>query len=315
MTQRSNHFLIFAFTCSFLLSGCETAADAKKAQTDPIQLHKTEAQTVASDVKAETFLPVPDASADKIAKLEQKVAALEKEVTSNRPKIAKIDVIEQKFKDLSLGLEKIDATYNMKPVMPPDSGVPPQPAHAILQPALAPLSSPVTPALTIPAAVTPPPVVPAAEVPKAPPVEVAPPKAPTPIAPTPIAKQPAVKKAEEPKTAPVVSDKKIISDLRLGEQKGFSRLVLDMSKTQKISYDIDNEEKILTIDIPGFTWTGPKTKTITNSPLVASYDAQSDAKGAHLMVQLKKAAKVSNSSTIDPTPGKAARAVLDIAAK
>lgn len=271
--------LTLAFACSLLLAACETPADGmKKAKHDPVSLQKPE-----------TALPVPaTGNEDKIAKLEQQIADLQKEVAANRPKIAKIDVIEQKFKDLSLGLDKIDATYNVKPVAP----------------------SPVAPIAAAP-------VTPVAKIPEKPvtPVPVAPPKAPekAPAKPEPKVEKPKAEpvKAEAPK--PAVAGKKTVQDLRIGEKPAFSRLVLDLGQPVKITYDIDNDEKILLIDIPGFAWDAAKTKTFPKSLLIASYQVQTDDKGSHLVVQLRKAAKVANYSTIEATGGKLPRAVLDIA--
>ncbi len=270
MFYPSRSLLSFVFGCSLLLSACETPADGMKAKKDPVSLQKTEA--------------APSGEADKIAKLEQQIAALQQEVAANRPKIAKIDVMEQKFKDLSLGLDRIDATYNMKP---------------------APVAAPVPAPLPVP--VTAPPAVPVKPVQKA---EVAPP-------PKPEAKPPAkpveAKKVEAPK--PVVSGQKIVQDLRIGEKKEYSRLVLDLGQSIKINYDIDNEEKILLIEIPGFEWKAAKSKTFPKSLLIASYQAESDANGSRLVVQLRGPAKIANYSNIEATGGKLPRAVLDISPK
>lgn len=257
-------FLTLAFACSLLLSGCETPADGIKAKKDPVPLQK------AIEEKTEV---VPTADTDKISRLQQQVAELEKEVAGNRPKIAKIDVMEQKFKDLSLGLDRIDATYNMRPAT-----AVPTPAPQIVPP----------PVVQTPP-VTPPP---------------APPKPPVSIP---------EKKVEAPK--PAASGQKTVQDLRIGEKKEYSRLVLDLGQSAKVTYDIDNEEKILLIDIPGFNWNAAKTKTFPKSLLIASYQVQTDATGAHLVVQLKAPAKVVNYSTIEATGGKLPRAVLDIAAQ
>lgn len=262
-------FLTLAFACSLLLGGCETPADGIKAKKDPVPLQKV--------IEGKTEV-LPTADADKISRLQQQVAELEKEVAGNRPKIAKIDVMEQKFKDLSLGLDRIDATYNMRPAAVSQVTAPPTPAPQVVAPPVVPVSP-----------VTPPP---------------APPKLPVSVP---------EKKVEAPK--PAASGQKAVQDLRIGEKKEYSRLVLDLGQSVKVTYDIDNEEKILLIDIPGFSWNAAKTKTFPKSLLIASYQVQTDAAGSHLVVQLKGPAKVANYSTIEATGGKLPRAVLDIAAQ
>lgn len=287
----SKKALTLAFACSLILSGCETPAQGMKSKASPVSLHRSdEIGAVAATVN----------DADKISKLEEEVASLKREMAAARPKIAKIDVMEQKFKDLSLGLDRIDATYNMKPT----TQVAPVPAHQA-----APQPMPVAEAMPVPAPVSPTPVTgkpetltPVPEEKKTqPPVAVAPPPP-----------APKIDKAPEAPTPPAAKGEKVVKDLRIGEQKGSSRLVLDLGEVTPVNYDIDNEEKILLIDIPGFKWNGPKSKNFEKSPLIASYQADNDEKGARLVVQLKSAAKVANYSTIKATGGKSPRAVLDI---
>jgi len=254
--------MTLAFTCSLLLAACDTPADMKKAKQEPVSLQKQEA---VKDLP----LPAVASGDDKLAKLEQQVAELQKEVAANRPKIAKIDVMEQRFKDLSLGLDRIDATYNMKPapvVAPPVVALPPVPAKPVE------MSAPV--------------------------------KAPEKTAP----------KAEAPKREAMPGGK-VVKDLRIGEKAGISRLVLDLGQPVKITYDIDNDEKILVIDIPGFKWDPARSRSFEKSPLIASYQVESDDKGSHLVVQLKKPSKIASYSSIQAVSGKMPRAVLDIAAQ
>ena len=274
MFYSSRPALTLALACTLMLAGCDTPANGMKAKKDPVSLQKP---SEAAPVNP----PLP-MDGDKITRLEQQIAALEKEVAANRPKIAKIDIMEQKFKDLSLGLDRIDATYNMQPTQA-------APVVAAKSAVLAPVVKPVSP-----------------------PVAVVPPKPPEKMAEKPAAKPPAPdRKAEAPKPAAV--GKKAVNDLRIGEKKEYSRLVLDLGQSVKVNYDIDNDEKILLIDIPGFTWVAAKTKTFPKSLLIASYQASTDESGAHLVVQLKGPAKVANYSNIEATGGKSPRAVLDIA--
>lgn len=270
--------LTLAFACSLLLAACETPDDMKKAKQDPIPLQKSETLVTAHGIAPE----------DKISKLEQQVAELQKEVTANRPKIAKIDVMEQKFKDLSLGLDRIDATYNMKPVV-----------ASVQAPAQIVMPKPVEVEKPVPV------------------VEASPPKPPeTPsIAAAKSAELKAEPKKAEAKPVSQIAGQKVVEDLRIGEKAEFSRLVLDLGQSVKVNYDIDNDEKILVIDIPGFAWKAAKTKTFPKSMLIASYQAESDDKGSRLVVQLKQPAKIANYSNIEAIGGKLPRAVLDVAAQ
>lgn len=104
-----------------------------------------------------------------------------------------------------------------------------------------------------------------------------------------------------------------IEGVRIGEQAGGkTRIVLDATAPAKIKYDIDNTEKILVIEIPGASWSAATARTLSNSPLVTSYTAETDAAGSRLIVQLKQAAKVTVSGQVDPDRTGGNRSYLDL---
>ena len=238
-------------------SGARTHGRAVATQPvhSPVNLQPVETASMPPEV-----LPVSGDTAQRIAMLEGEVSRLKQEVVAARPKIAKIDVMEQKFKDLSLGLDRIDATYG-----------------TVQAPSVRPVAVPA----------------PAAK---------------------PVVKAEAAKKPVVEKKSSYRAEKTVL-DARVGEQKGVTRLVLDLGQPVKIDYDIDNAEKILLIEIPGFTWSAATAKNFAKSPLIASYQVQTDASGSHLAVQLRKPVRIANYSQIGATGGKSPRAVLDIAAQ
>lgn len=264
MPRSFKSVLLFSVAASLSLAACSGARTHGRAVSQPVNLQDPGQLALENDTYGRHADIRDLGDIERIARLESEVEQLKRETFANRPKIAKIDVIEQKFKDLSLGLDRIDAAYG--------TGNPaPQPVRtAAIETA--------KPVQAKPAAV--------------------------------------VKKAEAPapKPAPKTAGKEVLS-VRVGEQKNGSRIVLDLGQPVKITYDIDNSEKILLIDIPGFTWSADQSETLSKSPLIASYQAQSDASGSRLAVQLKKPARVSNYSQIGATGGKYPRAVLDIQAE
>ena len=260
MIHSSKAILLMTVAASLSLTSCSGArthgrAVATQPVHAPVNLQPVDATSMPPEA-----LPVSGDTTQRIAMLEGEVSRLKQEVVAARPKIAKIDVMEQKFKDLSLGLDHIDATYGMA--------------------ATARIAAEAAPA----------------------------PKA--------VAKAKAEQsKKQVEKAQPAYKGGKTVHDLRIGEQKGFTRLVLDLGQPVKVTYDIDNAEKIMLIEIPGFTWSAAAEKTLSSSPLIASYQVKSDAAGSHLAVQLKKATKVANYSQIGATGDKPPRAVIDIAAQ
>jgi hypothetical protein len=160
---------------------------------------------------------------------------------------------------------------------------------------------------------------------------VAPTKAAKPVPLVPQKEQRAAPKPQpvEAKPLPPVSEKKAapapakaasgplkVQQVRVGEQAGGkTRIVLDTTSPAKISYDIDNGEKILLVEVPNAAWAAQQSQTLKNGGLVSSYKAQSDASGSRLIVQLKGPAQVVSTSRLDPTKDAGHRVFLDLAKK
>lgn len=103
-------------------------------------------------------------------------------------------------------------------------------------------------------------------------------------------------------------------DIRFGSHPDKTRVVIDVSGETAFTYDIDNGENILLIGMSGAQWNGPAQAPVTDSPLVASYEAVSDGKGGtQLAVQLRQPAKVLWAQTLSAVDGKPPRIVVDIA--
>lgn len=107
-----------------------------------------------------------------------------------------------------------------------------------------------------------------------------------------------------------------VNQVRIGEQPGGrTRIVLDASAPAKVNYDVDNAEKLLVIEVPGALWGAQRTAVLKSSPLVASYQAESDSSGSRLIVQLKDEAKVVGVSRLSPAHGAGHRVFLDLGKK
>lgn len=139
-------------------------------------------------------------------------------------------------------------------------------------------------------------------------------QAPVPVKPAAAAKP--AKKTETVKKAVPVSGPLKVNKVRIGEQgAGKTRIVLDTSAPAKVSYDIDNGEKILVVELPGASWQAQAAQTLKNSALISSYEAESHDGGSRLIVQLKDAAQVLSMSRLDPAEGAGYRVFLDLAKK
>jgi len=106
-----------------------------------------------------------------------------------------------------------------------------------------------------------------------------------------------------------------VSAVRVGEHPGKTRMVLDTTGTPKFTYDLDNTEHLLVINLPGSGWSAATQKTFKSHPLIQSYTAQDSGNGTSLVIELKKSARVVYSSTMAPNHVHGHRVVFDVAAQ
>lgn len=124
-----------------------------------------------------------------------------------------------------------------------------------------------------------------------------------------VAHQAAPKKSAAPKGLAVTS-------VRTGKYPTKTRLVMDLTGPAKFSYDIDNNEKLLLIEVSGADWSTSAQRSFGSNPVIKSYTARSSGGKATLAIELKQAAKVTGSAALKPNPTyNAHRIYLDIAAQ
>lgn len=114
--------------------------------------------------------------------------------------------------------------------------------------------------------------------------------------------------------SPLPAGAPVVTSLRLGEHPGKTRIVLDTSAPVSFTYNIDNAEHVLLVDLPGSGWAAGMQKAMASHPLIKSYSVQTSAAGATVAVELAKDAKVVMSTAMKPNEIYGHRVVLDLAA-
>lgn len=222
----------------------------------------------------------PVAETADYAGLEGRVRTLEGQMKSAQPTLKKVEVMETHFKALSLELDRISKTYDT-----------PAPENAPVAAAVVPVEKEV--------------------------IHTEPKKvekiAPKPVAKKTEMKKPDVKKAEAKKEI-VPAGELAVTSVRIGDQtKGMTRIVLDTTKAAELHYDLDNGEGLLVIDIPSAQWKTTESEALKKSPMVKSFHASQDDSGAHLVVDLKQAAKVVATARLKPSGASGHRVYVDVA--
>ena len=136
-------------------------------------------------------------------------------------------------------------------------------------------------------------------------------------------KTPIVSKAKEapkPKTVKNTSTVKnaapAVTNVRFGSKNNSStRIVLDATRPVKITTDLDNNEKILVLDIKGLDWKTAMNKSALGSPLIQSYTAQKTTNGSRLILQLKKPVTLGNPQSLNPEKDMGHRGFIDLTAQ
>ncbi|MCB1538996.1 MAG: hypothetical protein KDJ49_08525 [Alphaproteobacteria bacterium] len=151
-----------------------------------------------------------------------------------------------------------------------------------------------------------------------------PPVAPAPLVPTPVAEstppkdeKPAPEKPAPAPASPAQSGAQNVSALRVGEHTDSkvtrTRIVLDVGAKTPYSYNLDNSEHLLMIELPQAGWSTALKGGAKNSSLLAGWSATAEGSGGTILaVQLKSNARVAGVDAIPAGNGKPFRIVFDL---
>lgn len=107
-----------------------------------------------------------------------------------------------------------------------------------------------------------------------------------------------------------------VEAIRIGQHPGKTRIVLDVSGKTTYTADLDNDEKILVIELPDAAWNTDVQKDIADNPMIASYrtEKRADGKGTMLILQLKGTTSIGYKGVMDNENGKGQRIIIDLMA-
>lgn len=124
-------------------------------------------------------------------------------------------------------------------------------------------------------------------------------------------------KAYDKKQAPSKSEGVIVYDVRVGEHKHKTRIVLDVNAKTPFNVSLDNSEKILLIELPDVLWQAKSTQSFAKSLFLKNFAVnriqQSGNKGFLIAFELKRDASIAYNKMFPAisSPG-AQRIVIDL---
>lgn len=117
-------------------------------------------------------------------------------------------------------------------------------------------------------------------------------------------------------SSPAIQGDVTVKRLRIGEHSDKTRLVMDVGGGKpQYSYDLDNNENLLVVELPNAGWTGQQSWASSKAPLIASYSVSPSGDGSRLIIQLKKPVRVIKDTILGPNGSPDHRLVLDLAAQ
>ncbi|MFP4098962.1 MAG: hypothetical protein ACLFP8_00805 [Alphaproteobacteria bacterium] len=121
-----------------------------------------------------------------------------------------------------------------------------------------------------------------------------PPPAPSPIQPT-----------QRPPPAPPkvdYGDKTVASNFRVGEHETMVRIAFDTNKDTEFSVELDNDERLIIVELPQATWDSPTEKLFPGTALLdrMSVEPINGGNGSMVIISLKKDTKILQQKHLKP---------------
>tara|TARA_R110001592_G_scaffold20926_9_gene84618 strand:+ start:4259 stop:5227 length:969 start_codon:yes stop_codon:yes gene_type:complete len=107
--------------------------------------------------------------------------------------------------------------------------------------------------------------------------------------------------SETVKHAAMKFDGSVALNFRIGEQSDKVRVAFDTNQKTPFNIDIDNDEKLIVIELPKARWEGKKSMTFPDSKLFESMTVEDiNDQGSMIVLTLKKQAQILQEKRLDP---------------
>ncbi len=110
------------------------------------------------------------------------------------------------------------------------------------------------------------------------------------------------KPKEKPPPAKPQYDGIVAKNLRAGEHADKLRIVIDTNKYTDFTIDLDNDEKLIIIEMPKARWIGNESKNFKSSKLLESFSVEpiNNGKGSMIILSLRKDTSIMQEKRLSP---------------
>lgn len=124
-----------------------------------------------------------------------------------------------------------------------------------------------------------------------------------------------VQQSKAVETAPVQQNAgSAVTNVRVGEHPGKTRLVLDVTDTPDFNYSLENDKNLLLINLPQAAWEAELKRVFANHPLMLAYIAKPAPEGGTVLaLKLRRPVRVLFNAAFKPSGPSGHRIVFDIA--
>lgn len=115
-----------------------------------------------------------------------------------------------------------------------------------------------------------------------------------------------------PPAPPVAPTGAVVEDLRLGMHADKVRLVFDLTQSGAYSFDLDNNEKLLVLELPETGWGAAMQQAYPKNPLIESYRVEAMGQGTRVVISLKKPTSILKKALLPPGAKQNYRVFVDL---
>lgn len=116
--------------------------------------------------------------------------------------------------------------------------------------------------------------------------------------------------------APAASASIAVQAIRIGEHPGKVRIVLDVKGKTTFTADLDNQEKILVVELPKAAWNAAAQQSYNGNPVLASYSTEALSNGGtRVIIKLKAGTSIAYKSVMDDAATGGSKVVIDLTSK